>query len=304
MNAGTEGISLRGLGKSYGSTRVLEGIDLDLAPGHIYGLLGANGVGKTTLMAVICNHTFRSAGEVLIDGVDPAENAAVLERTRFVHEDQLYNDAYRLANVLHIAADFAPDWDAAFADHLVERFRLPLKTKTKRMSRGQRSALAIVIALASRSPYTFLDEPYLGLDPAARSIFYDELLRDYAEHPRTIVLSTHLIDEAADLMEEVIVLAQGGVALRADVDQARQRAFIVRGLESDVRRLIGARPILSERRLGRILSATVEGTLRPDDEELAEAAHLSLEPPSLHELVAAIGIHDLAEVRSGDSEGK
>jgi ABC-2 type transport system ATP-binding protein len=307
--AETDGITLQSLSKSYGDTRVLEGIDLHLSPGRIYGLLGANGVGKTTMMSVICNHTFRSGGRVLIDGEDPAENAPILARTCFVHEDQLYNDDYKLGDVLVAASHFWSEWDAELAAHLAERFRLPVRTKTKKMSRGQRSALAIVLSLSSHAPYTFLDEPYLGLDPTSRTIFYDELLRDYGDHPRTIVLSTHLIDEAADLMEEVIVLDRGGIALRADVDEARNRAFIARGLEDEVLALIGDRQVLSERRLGRILSATVRGTPSELDEEIAAAARISLEPPSLQELVAAIGIHDLdgdgglGGVRSGDLSG-
>lgn len=287
------GITLHGVAKSYGANHVLTDVSAVLPAGKIYGLLGANGAGKTTLMALICNHTFRSAGTILIDGEDPRENAAILAQTCFVREDQPYNDAFSVRDILSALPHFYPGWDARLADGLVERFRIPIKTKAKKLSRGQRSALAIVISLASRAPYTFLDEPYLGLDPAARSVFYDELLRDYAEHPRTVIMSTHLIDEAADLMEEVLVLHHGGIDLRADTDEARTSAFVVRGLEAQVHSLIDDREVLSERRLGRILSATVRGAVTLEDERRAEADHLSIEPASLQELVAAIGISDI-----------
>lgn len=104
----TSGIRIQQLHKSYGSLEVLTGLDLTLAPGHIYGLVGPNGAGKTTLMSTICNHTFPSSGTILIDGEDPAENADVLQRTCFIHEDQPYNDAFSVGSILKVMPNFYP----------------------------------------------------------------------------------------------------------------------------------------------------------------------------------------------------
>lgn len=295
---GVPGISLSRVTKNYGKNHVLVDVTADLAPGRVYGLLGANGAGKTTLMSLICNHTFPTAGTILVDGQNPAENPEVLARMCFVREDQRYNDAFSAANIMAVLPDFYPGWDAELAGSLMDRFRVPWKTKTNKLSRGQRSALAITIALASRAPYTFLDEPYLGLDPTARSIFYDELIRAIAAHPRTVIMSTHLIDEAADLMEDVLVLHEGRIALRADIDDARHSAFILRGLEPEVRALIGSRQVLAERRLGAILSATVRGHVDEELQERAAYGRVSVEPATLQELVAAIGLHALTEAPS------
>jgi ABC-2 type transport system ATP-binding protein len=289
----TSGIRIQQLHKSYGSLEVLSGLDLTLAPGHIYGLVGPNGAGKTTLMSTICNHTFPSSGTILIDGEDPAENAAVLQRICFIHEDQPYNDAFSVASILKAMPTFYPEWDEGLAERLVSRFRLPVERVPRKLSRGQKSAFAIVISLASRAPYTFLDEPYLGLDPTAREIFYEELLTDFGDHPRTVVMSTHLIDEAADLMEEVVVLHEGEIVLQTDVDAARRSAFVARGLTEEVRAFALDREILSERTLGRILSATIRGQVTPQDEDRAAASRISLEPVSLQDLIAALGIHTL-----------
>ena len=139
------GISIRHLDKSYGPLDVLENLDLDLAPDRVYGLLGPNGAGKTTLMSVICNHTFRSGGTILIDGANPAENAPVLARTCFIREDQLYNDAFSVASILATMPAFYPGWDEALCQRLVARFRLPIERSSRKLSRGQKSALAIVI---------------------------------------------------------------------------------------------------------------------------------------------------------------
>lgn len=287
------GIHLCGVTKSFGDNTVLRGVTADLPAGRIYGLLGANGVGKTTLMSLICGHSFRSGGTILIDGQDPTENAAVLENLCFVHEDQRYNDNFTIAHILAIMPAFYPHWSKETAQRLIRAFRLPMKTKSKKLSRGQRSALAITLSLASRAAYTFLDEPYLGLDATSRTLFYEELLREYAAHPRTFILSTHLIDEAADLMEVVLILDDGVVAVHTDVDEARRSSFIVRGRAPEVRSLIGDREVLAERSMGAVVSATVRGHVTDDDRYAAARDHLSLEDASLQEYVAAIGIHSL-----------
>lgn len=302
VRAVTEGISITGLRKSFGAVKALDGVDLTLPPGRIYGLLGPNGAGKTTLMACLCHHIFKTSGTITIDGENPAENAGVLGRTIFVHEDQAYNDAYSIDRILAAMPSFYPTWDQVAAERLIERFRLPIKQRARKLSRGQKSALAAVLSLSARAPYTFLDEPYLGLDPTARVILYEEILRSYSEAPRTIVLSTHLIDEAADLMEEVIVLLGGRVVLQADVDEARDSAFVARGMKEDVRRLAGAREVITEHALGSIVSATIRGHVTPSDERTAAATRVSLERASLQDLVAALGIHELTQAPKNGSQ--
>lgn len=285
-----QGIRIWNLNKSFGKKHVLRDITVDFAPDRVHGLLGANGVGKTTLMSVILNHTFRSSGEVLIDGEDPRENARLLERTCFVHEDQKFHDDDTPASLLRILPTFYPAWDTDLAERLAPRFKLPMSTRTTKLSRGQRSALAIVISLAARAPYTFMDEPYLGLDPGHRALFYEEFARAMAEHPRTVILSTHLIDEVSDLLENVVMIEDGRVTVDADIDDARDRAFVLRGLEPVVRDVVGARRVLREYRLGNILSVTVDGTATAEDRRRADAANVSLEPVTLQELVAARGM--------------
>src|SRR4051812_14686763 len=173
-----------------------------------------------------------------------------------------------------------PHWDRAYADSLVEDFQLPLNRKIKKLSRGMLSALGVIIGLASRAPLTLFDEPYLGLDAVARQLFYDRLLADYAEHPRTVVLSTHLIDEVSDLIEHVVLLDHGRVLLDGDTDALRGDAVTVTGPAGVVGAFVAGYDVLHREELGGVARVTVRGvTDRPD------LAGLSYEPVSLQQLV-------------------
>ena len=181
------------------------------------GLLGRNGAGKTTLMRIVTGQEFPTSGAVRVFGQAPAENDAVLRRMVFVREEQAYPD-FRVGHAMRVASWFYPNWNQELARRLLTDFDLPTGRRIRKLSRGMRSAVGIVIGLAARAELTLFDEPYAGLDPVARQLFYDRLLADFAEHPRTVVLSTHLIDEAADLLEHVVMLDRGRVVLDAPAD--------------------------------------------------------------------------------------
>src|SRR4051812_34299045 len=195
----------------------------------ITGLLGRNGAGKTTLMQLLTGHRVPTSGQVRVLGQPPYENDAVLSRMCFIKESQRYPDAFRVCDAVAAAASVYPGWDAGLAAQLLDDFELPAKRTIKKLSRGMTSAVGIVLGLASRAPVTLFDEPYLGLDAVARQLFYDRLLADYAEHPRTIVLSTHLIEEIGDLLEHVVLIDAGRVVLDEDADALRGSAVQVSG---------------------------------------------------------------------------
>ncbi len=167
---------------------------------------------------------------------------------------------------------FFEHWDAELASRLIDDFRVPTGRRIKKLSRGQISAVGVIVGLASRAPLTFFDEPYLGLDAVARQIFYDRLLEDYAEHPRTVILSTHLIDEVSDLLEHVLVIDEGRIIIDEDAESLRGSATTVVGMGKAVEAFTQGREVLNLDRIGGIAAATVgslssterlEGTLRP-----------------------------------------
>lgn len=287
-------IETRGLTRVHGTTRnssvrALDDVNLRIHANTITGLLGRNGAGKTTFMSLATAQDRPTQGTVTVLGEAPFENARVLEQLCFIRDNQRYPDDYKLKHALRAARIFYPNWSQELADELVSLFRIPEKTLVKKFSRGQTSALGIVLGLASRAPVTFFDEPYLGLDATARSYFYDVLLRDYQQHPRTIILSTHLIDEMDRLLERVIVLDRGRVAQDADVDELRGAAHQVAGPARAVNEYVVGRRVLSRHRVGGLATLVVEGSPSAEDRAAAEAANLEIGAVSLQELVAAYG---------------
>ena len=285
MNSQTPVIQVDGLSRSYRDVAALQDVTFTLQPNIICGLLGRNGAGKTTLMRMLTGQAFPSAGRVRLFGENPVENSAVLQQVCFVSEAQRYPDGFQARHILAGAPWFFDKWDAAFADELVGKFRLPLKRDVKKLSRGQQSALGVIVGLASRASITIFDEPYLGLDAVARHTFYDTLLADYAEQPRTIVLSTHLIDEVSNLLEHVLVLDEGRLLLDQSAESLRGSASAVAGRIGDVDSFAEGRQVLHRDTLGGLATVTIAGRLTAADHRAAAAASLEIAPVSFQQLI-------------------
>jgi ABC-2 type transport system ATP-binding protein len=281
----TSTLSLTGVTRRYHDQLALDDVSFDIEGASITGLLGRNGAGKTTLMRIIAAQEFASTGTVRILGESPLENEAVLRRMVLVREDQRF-PTVRVQHVLQAASWFHPHWSPEFAAALLVDFDLPLNRMVGGLSRGMRSALGIVIGLASRAEVTLFDEPYAGLDAVARQMFYDRLLGDFAEHPRTVLLSTHLIDEAADLLDRVLVIDRGRIVLDAAADDLRGAATLVSGPAAAVDEFAAGRTVWERRSVGSQASLVVAGALVDDDRARARQLNLTLAPVSLQQLVA------------------
>ncbi len=246
------GVDLTGVGVRYRrrGAPALDGVDLAWSPGAVHGLLGPNGSGKSTLLALAAGFRRPSSGVVRVDGMDPFEDADTLARTCLVREGGDVVTADRVRDVLRTAAALRPGFSPAAAAHLVDVLGLPLRSFVDRLSRGQRSALGIVLGLAARAPLTLLDEVTLGLDAASRAAFATELARQQADHPRTVVVATHLVDEVAPLLDHVTVLAGGSVLLHEDVESACSRVLAVSGPAPAVEGFAVGCQVVAERRLG------------------------------------------------------
>jgi ABC-2 type transport system ATP-binding protein len=293
----TPSISVAGLTRSYRDQLALDDVTVDIERDTITGLLGRNGAGKSTLLRIIVGQEFASAGSVRVFGGDPFEHDETLRRMVLVREDQIFPDV-KVGHALRSASWFYPHWSGELAETLLHEFELPSNRAIKKLSRGMRSALGIVIGLSARAEITLFDEPYAGLDAVARQLFYDRLLADYAAQPRTVLLSTHLIDEVADLLERVILIDHGRVVLDAAVDDVRGSATSVSGPVAAVEEFVLGRTTSNRRRIASQESVVVAETLDDDDWIRARELHLSLEPLSLQQTVvhaAGWATEDLTE---------
>ncbi|MBW7456254.1 ABC transporter ATP-binding protein [Paenibacillus sepulcri] len=278
-------VELNRLVKAYGDMKAVNNVSFSMDEEKIYGLLGRNGAGKTTIMHMITAQLFATSGELKVFGEDPYENNRVLSQICFIKESQKYPDVYRIIDVLNISASFFPNWDHNYALSLAEEFRLPLKRRMKKLSRGMLSSVGIIVGLASRAPLTIFDEPYLGLDAVARSLFYDRLIEDYSLHPRTVILSTHLIDEVSRILEHVMVIDNGNLIIDEDAEALRGRAFTLAGPKAAVESFTAGKEVIHREPFGNLVTATVMGHWDSGERRQAEALGLELAPVSLQQLI-------------------
>ena len=262
MNTGI--LKAEGLCKSYGSKRVLEGLDLTIQPGRIYGLIGRNGAGKTTLLGILTGQNTKDSGQVTCDGEPVWENCRALEQICFSRELQptLFSgpNNQKVRYYLKSAAIFYPNWDQEYADRLLNEFQLEPKKKISQLSKGQMSMVTILIALASRAPITILDEPAAGLDVVMRERFYQLLLEDFAQTGRTFLVSTHIIEEAASVFEQVIILDQGRILENSPTEELVEQFRYISGREDVVDQACAGLEVLSVQQMGRHKTAAVRGS--------------------------------------------
>lgn len=268
----------------------LDGLTLDLAPGAIHGLLGRNGSGKTTALSLAAGFRRPSSGRVLVDGEDPFENPRIAEGVCFVRENGDMLSDEKVRDNLAFFEQMRPTFDREYAESLADVFQLDRTAKVKSLSRGQQSALGVVVGLATRAPLTILDEVYLGMDAPSRYAFYDALLADYVAHPRTFVLSSHLIGELERLLESVAILHRGRLLLADDVASLRSRGATLTGAFAAVDALVhGARlTVVNRQELGRTSQVTVFGELPTDVTEQARALDVEVGPVGLQDLFVHI----------------
>lgn len=196
---------------------VLTGLNLDLGPGLIHGLIGPNGSGKTTLMRAMAGQ-LPHGGELTVDGQDPFDNEQAMDGIVFSGADMPFPVNWKVKKILQLGAKRWATFDLEHAFELLQQFNVAQDKRFGKLSLGQKSAVAVTFALAARCPFTLLDEPYLGIDAQRRELLYRILLAEQDEHPRTILLSTHHINESARVLDTVHLLGDGHIQLSSDVD--------------------------------------------------------------------------------------
>ena len=258
-----ETLKAQGLCKSYGSNQVLFNLDLNIEPGKIYGLIGRNGAGKTTLLGILTGQNTKDSGTVTYGDAPVWENQSVLNQICFSRELQptLFSgpNNLKVSHYLRSAAIYYPGWDREYARKLLEEFGLSPKKKISQLSKGQMSMVTILIALASQAPVTILDEPAAGLDVVMRERFYQLLLEDFARTGRTFIVSTHIIEEAASVFENVIILDHGRILENCPTEELVDQFRYISGREDVVDQVCRGLEVLSAHQMGRHKTVAVRG---------------------------------------------
>lgn len=211
-------IRTSGLTKRYGTTTALDGLDLELRPGQIVGLLGENGCGKTTLLKILAGVLSDYTGEVRIgDHVPGPESKAAVS---FLPDASFLGDDYRVRYCLELYRDFFADFDIDKARDLIAFFGLSESMRLKEMSKGMREKVQVALAMSRNARVFLLDEPISGVDPAARQVILDGILRNLAEDS-LLFISTHLVHDLEPMLDAVVMMRHGRIVLEGDADDLR-----------------------------------------------------------------------------------
>lgn len=268
------GIELKGLTKNYGKVCALDNVSLTFEKNKIYGLLGRNGAGKSTMLNLISNRIFPTSGEILIDGEASVENDKALGKVYCMSEKNLLPKTMRFRKAIEVTKLFYPDMDVDYAYGLCEKFGLEPKKKLNSFSTGYSSIYKIILALSCNADYVFFDEPILGLDANHRELFYKELLQKYIDNGGTYIISTHLIDECANLFERAVIIKEGKVIVDSDTEDLLAGAYTVSGSAALVDEYCVGKELIGSDVIGGLKSAYVKGSPQnvPQGLEISKAS--------------------------------
>jgi ABC-2 type transport system ATP-binding protein len=213
-------VEIRNLTRRFGPVTALEEVSLSVPRGSVFGLVGVNAAGKTTLLKHVLGLLRAEAGSVRVFGLDPvAEPVGVLSRIGYLAEENDLPDWMRVGELLRYTRAFYPTWDEAYAEQLRRSFELDPAAKVKHLSKGQRARAGLLLALAHRPEILVLDEPSSGLDPIVRRDILGAIIRTISEEGRTVLFSSHLLEEVERVSDHVAMIHQGRIVICGSMDQ-------------------------------------------------------------------------------------
>jgi len=292
-------IEAKSLNKSFGKKQVLSGLDFSLGTSSITGLLGRNGAGKTTLMKMCAGHIAKGPnGTLKVLGANPFNNLTVLSKLIYSCHDLSYSGGLKLKTILSDYNALFPTFELSFAEGLLSYFDLDTDARYVGLSQGDKSTFNFICALAARTPLTMLDEPTLGMDITVRKAAYEILMREYSEHPRTFIIASHLISEVENVLDDVLILDDGKIALHASIENMRQSAYQIQGDKTAIEAFVTGKKVI-HKDFAETLSTVV--IYEPATEATAQEAH------SAHLRLSAVRPEDLYvylthERKGGDLE--
>jgi ABC-2 type transport system ATP-binding protein len=216
-------VDVNDLSRCFGHKQALENVSFRAATGQVYGLVGSNGAGKTTLIKHLLGLLRATSGSVRVFGLDPVRDpVGVLGRVGYLYEERELPEWMSIDELMRYTQAYHPTWDAAYARELLETFALDPARKVKDLSKGMRAQAGLIAAVAHRPELLILDEPSSGLDVVVRRDILDAVVRAVADDGRTVIFSSHLLDEVERMSDHVTLMHQGRVALSGVLDDVRR----------------------------------------------------------------------------------
>ena len=266
-------ITIQDLHFAYGRKKVLTGVNLEVPKGSIFGFLGRNGTGKTTLIKTLLGLQRAAAGRGTILGLDCFEHSLeVRKRIGYMAEDQQMYGWMRVGQIIKWVAGFYPNWDYSFTDKLTDMLRLTKNTKVKALSKGQNSSLALLLALGHHPELVVLDDPTLGLDPIARKDFLRHVIELLQSNNVTVFFSSHLLYEIEPVADHIAILDEGVIRKTGKTGGLREsvRKFLLSPKpDTDLTSITGVLDVMHS---GDSVSITIEDC---DDEKRSQLQQLS-----------------------------
>ena len=216
-------VQIEKLTRRFDTKLALDNLSLTVPRGGVFGLIGGNGAGKTTLLKHLLGMLKAQSGTVKVFGLDPVENpVGVLGRIGYLSEDRNLPNWMRVRELMRYTQAFYPGWDENYAEELRDAFDLDPKARVRNLSRGQRARAGLLVALAYRPDLLVLDEPSSGLDPVVRRDILGAIIRTIGDEGRTVLFSSHLLDEVERVADRVAIIHQGRIMLTASLDEIKE----------------------------------------------------------------------------------
>lgn len=282
-------IEARGLRKQYGATVALDGIDLRVEEGRILGIIGPNGAGKSTVLNAILGLT-RYEGELNVLDRDPwTDREQLMRDVSFIADVAVLPRWLRVSQALDYVAGVHPRFDRAKAEGFLSKTNIKRTSRVRELSKGMVTQLHLALVMAVDAKLLVLDEPTLGLDILYRKQFYDSLLNDYFDHQRTIVVTTHQVEEVQDVLTDVLFINNGRIALECSMEDFESRYVQV---------IVNPEQVAAAQALGPIHERQLFGRRillfdRADREQLAALGEVRT--PSIADLFVAVTGHKGAD---------
>lgn len=262
--------------KAYGAKYALDKFSIDIEANNIIGLIGKNGSGKTTFMKNAAGIIIQTTGDISLFDENPYNNLKVQKRLIYSYHDIPFPGHVTLRKLLWQYTLLFDNFDYEFAVRMMKYFTLNENNKYFALSQGMKSTFNFICAIASRSEITMLDEPVLGMDVTVRKAVYDILMRDYMEHPRSFIISSHILNELEGILSQIILVEKGKLVLYKDIDEVRQMAFRIDGSKQQITDFLLQNSAIYSRRGELNNYAIFTGSTNCELAQIAKAAGLNI----------------------------